>query len=99
MKIPQCLLDTPLAAPWLTVKSAFPPDQMTLMAPVRAAPVLADTEYGIVAPLRPDVNPVRVIQGVVVETLNEQPFAVLRVATKLKVPPAPDTLSEEGASA
>ena len=78
------------------MKSRLPPDQVTLIAPVRVAPVLAATEYGIVAPLRPDVGPVRVIHGVVVDAPKEQPFAVLRVATKLKFPPALGTVWDDG---
>jgi len=94
----QRLRDAPLAAPWVTMKSTFPPDHTTVIAPMRAPSASAATEYGIVAPLRPDVGPVRVIHGVVVEALNEQPFWVLRVATKLKLPPAFDTVCEDGES-
>jgi hypothetical protein len=76
----------------------FPPDQITSIVPPRAAPVLAATEYVTVCPLRPFVKPVSVIHGVVVDTANEQPFCVFRVGTKLKLPPALDTLCADGVS-
>jgi hypothetical protein len=92
----QRLPDAPLAAPWVTVKSTLPPDQTTVIAPVRIASAFAATKYGIVAPLRPEVNPVRVIHGVVVDALKEQPFGVLRVATKVKFPPALPAICDDG---
>jgi hypothetical protein len=66
------------------------------MAPTRLAPGFGATEYGIVAPLSPVVGPVSVIHGVEVDAANEQPFGVLRVATKLKFPPALGTVCDEG---